>query len=79
MFSPILTTVIIAHLLISFIYALFITLRHSSLPSAFIPIIFFIPVFGFLAAIAADLTILLKDRMSEPGEIETVKLEEDIY
>jgi len=74
-----LSTALIVHLIIACIYAALILLKWSSLSPAFIPIIFFIPDFGILSALVAEITNSLKDKLGDTGEIETVKLEQDIY
>jgi len=74
-----LSTALIVHLIIACIYAALILLKWSSLSPAFIPIIFFIPDFGILSALVAEVTNRLKDKLGDTGEIETVKLEQDIY
>ncbi len=74
-----LSTALIVHLIIACIYAALILLKWSSLSPAFIPIIFFIPDFGILSALVAEITNRLKDKLGDTGEIETVKLEQDIY
>jgi len=79
MFPVILRNTLIVHLALSLIYTWVILTDHSSLQPSFLPIIFFVPVFGLLSAIIADLTEHFKEKMRDPGEIETVKLEKDIY
>lgn len=74
-----LSTALIVHLIIACLYAALILLKWSSLSPAFIPIIFFIPDFGILSALVAEITNRLKDKLGDTGEIETVKLEQDIY
>jgi hypothetical protein len=74
-----LSTALIVHLIVACIYAALILLKWSSLSPAFIPIIFFIPDFGILSALVAEITNRLKDKLGDTGEIETVKLEQDIY
>jgi hypothetical protein len=79
MLSSFLLTALIIHAALALTYALAIAFKWSSLPPAFIPMLIFIPLFGFLAALTADLTNRYKGKLSDPGEIETVKLEKDIY
>ncbi len=79
MLSSTMQTLIILHLIFSILYAFAILTKRSSLIPAFIAIIVFIPVFGLFSALVADLTNRFKDKMGDPGEIETVKLEKDIY
>lgn len=79
MIPPSLQTALIIHLAITALYASAIWTKRSSLYPAFIFIILFVPVFGVLSALTADLTNRFKDWMGDPGEIETVKLEKDIY
>jgi len=79
MLSPAISTALIVHLSATILYSLFIINRRSSLSASFIPIILFIPIFGILSALVAEITNQLKDKLGDVGEIETVKLEKDIY
>lgn len=79
MLSSFLLTALIIHAVLALTYVLAIAFKWSSLPPAFIPLLVFIPLFGFLSALTADLTNRYKEKFAEPGVIETVKLEKDIY
>jgi len=70
---------LLIHGTVAVLYSLLILFKRSSLPVSFIPIIFSIPVFGVLSAMVAEITNRFKDRLGEVGEIETVKLEHDVY
>lgn len=79
MVSSAISTALIVHLSASLLYSLYIRSKRSSLPASFILIILCIPVFGIVSALVAEITNRLKDKLGETGEIETVKLEKDIY
>ena len=79
MFSPMIRTAIIVHGVITFFSIFWILSKKSSISPAIIPIIVFIPGFGILTALIAEIINRMKDKIGDVGEIETVKLEKDIY
>ena len=74
-----LNILIITHILLASIYITLIFTRRSSLTPANIPPILYIPFFGVLSALTADLANRSNKYGEDPDPIETFSLSEDIY
>ena len=70
---------IVTHLVLAGIYTTLIFTRRSTLTPANILPIVYIPFFGIISAIAADLVFLFKKPEDVTDPIEALSLGEDIY
>jgi hypothetical protein len=70
---------IVTHLILAGIYTILIFTRRSTLTPANILPIVYIPFFGIISAIAADLVFLFKKPEDVTDPIEALSLGEDIY